>query len=624
MVKGKRGLEEVFTSSKAGRILMDQEGRILRMNPAAEALLGVKAADALGRTCELMVPSQKRCDWLALNRAEALSSGTALSSSYDLGPGAQAPWLGIFSPVTLPEGEKRGVEVILIETPPEREDHQAGEAAIFHHPLFRTPGVHIVLEGPELRLKFANNTARKALEILPQDPLTGSLEEYLGEVPGELQSIFDSVRGSQELATRIGHLQGKGRRQAARFLRLLVIPVPIKGRGVDLSCIVQDITESEEERYTSFFSAMREERQLLRGILDTLPMGIEIRFRDNQEREANFHTAHIWRMRHPDDLPRDLVAYSGRFAATGRSIGRDEWPISRALLKGEEVMGEELQIDRFDGTTGYVLASAAPLYDQKGMVIGAITALIDVSERRGVEQMIYGQTQELTRSNDALWQFAYVASHDLREPLRMVCNFITLLERSLGDQLDDRSKNYMKFIVEGADRMRRLIDDLLTYSRLEASAPVFNEVDLGKVTNTAIANLDEAIGASRAKVEVGELPVVMGDENQLVQLMQNLIANAIKFHRKDERPEVEVKAALQGNEWRISVKDNGIGIDPKDSSRLFQMFHRLNSKDEYPGTGIGLAISKTVVERHGGRIDLESTPGKGTTFFFTLPIISEA
>jgi signal transduction histidine kinase len=622
MTKGKRGrVEAAFATSKAARILMDQEGKVMMMNPAAEALFGVKAADATNRSCAQLASSQKRRDWLDANRAEAMASGATLSSC-DRGDYAQAPWTGIFSPMTLPEGQA-GMEVIIIEGPGEPEVAEEGGAAIFQHLLFRTSGMHIMLEGPDLRLRFANHLARKVLGLSPGDPLGRSLEELLGALPEELLAVFRKVRDSHELAMRIGHFLGQSPWHGTCFLRLLVIPVPGSAQDFDLSCTVQDVTEREEERYLSFVNAIQEERRRLRGILDTLPMGIEVRFRDSEEREANFHTARIWRVRRPEDLPLDLAAYSGRFASTGRPVGQDEWPISRALLKGEEVMGEELQIDRFDGTTGHILASGAPFFDQKGKVIGAITALIDVSEHRGMEQIMQRQSQELARSNEALRQYAYVASHDLQEPLRMVVNFIALLERSMGEQLDDRSKDYMRYIVEGASRMQRLIDDLLTYSRLDASTPVFDEVDLGRVTDTALANLNEAIEASEARIRIGELPTVTGDENQLTQLMQNLLANAIKFHRRDQRPEVEVRAELQGNEWRISVQDNGIGIAQQDRVRLFEMFHRLNSRDDYPGTGIGLAISRKVVERHGGRIDLESTPGEGTIFFFTLPIAAQ-
>jgi signal transduction histidine kinase len=233
-------------------------------------------------------------------------------------------------------------------------------------------------------------------------------------------------------------------------------------------------------------------------------------------------------------------------------------------------------------------------------------------------------TEELRRSNAELEQFAYIASHDLQEPLRMVASYTQLLERRYADQLDDAGREFIGYAVDGAKRMQQFITGLLRYSRVGTEPRVLEAVNLGEAFEVAVANLRIAIEESGAKVESRELPVVQGDPRQLAQIFQNLIGNALKFRKPGEAPRVEVWADREGDSWRVSVRDNGIGLDPKFSERVFAIFQRLHTWDEYEGTGLGLAICKKIVERHGGRIWVESKEGEGATFSFTLPAADQA
>ncbi|HIK11203.1 MAG TPA: GAF domain-containing protein [Oscillatoriaceae cyanobacterium M33_DOE_052] len=248
------------------------------------------------------------------------------------------------------------------------------------------------------------------------------------------------------------------------------------------------------------------------------------------------------------------------------------------------------------------------------------------------------QSQDLARSNAELEQFAYIASHDLQEPLRTVGSFAQLLERRYQDKLEEKALRYIKFIVDGTTRMQTLVNDLLEYSRVGTRGKPFQMTDCNAVLDEAIANLEGTIRKSGATVQgwrygdsditgghyrrpkaVSGLPVVMADSGQLVQLFQNLIGNAIKYSRPDESPLVNVTAQRQEEEWRFRIQDNGIGIDPKHFDRIFQIFQRLHAQDEYSGTGIGLAICQKIIQRHGGRIWVESKPGFGSSFYFTIP-----
>ena len=232
------------------------------------------------------------------------------------------------------------------------------------------------------------------------------------------------------------------------------------------------------------------------------------------------------------------------------------------------------------------------------------------------------KTEDLTRSNSELEQFAYVASHDLQEPLRMISSYVQLLSRRYEGKLDKDADDFIAYAVEGTKRMQQLINDLLAYSRVGTRGKPPVPTDFEDVFSEAMANLKITTEEAGAVVTHDQLPTAMADRLQMVQLFQNLIGNAIKFRGKDV-PQVHVSARQEGELWVFSVRDNGIGIDPQFHDRIFTIFQRLHGREEYPGTGIGLAVSKKIVERHGGRIWLESSLGKGTTFYFTVPMQAE-
>jgi len=253
-----------------------------------------------------------------------------------------------------------------------------------------------------------------------------------------------------------------------------------------------------------------------------------------------------------------------------------------------------------------------------GNLIGQLMARRQAeAAMREAYQELEHKTKELTRSNEELQQFAYVASHDLQEPLRMISSYTQLLERRYVDRLDGDAKDFMAYIVDGAARMKQLIEDLLAYSRVGTRGKEFQAIDSGAPLDRALANLRASIESSGAQVTRDRMPEVVADGAQLSQVFQNLIGNAIKFRGADP-PKIHVGAEARDAVWVFTVKDNGIGLDTQYADRIFMMFQRLHNKAEYPGTGIGLAIVKKIVERHGGRIWVESEPGKGATFGFTI------
>jgi len=270
------------------------------------------------------------------------------------------------------------------------------------------------------------------------------------------------------------------------------------------------------------------------------------------------------------------------------------------------------------GTERIIAWHNTVLKDEKGNIISTLSSGEDITERKQAEEELKQLTDELKRSNADLQQFAYAASHDLQEPLRGVEGFIKLFARRYKGKLDDKADEFIGYIIEGSKRMQVLIKDLLEYSQVGTKGEKFKLMDSSLAVAQALVNLKIAIEESDAVVTYNTLPGVVADASQLSRLFQNLIGNSIKF-RREEPPKIHISAERKEKGWVFSIQDNGIGIDLKNSERIFTVFQRLRSRLEYPGTGIGLALCRKIIERHGGKIWVESEIGKGSTFYFTLP-----
>jgi PAS domain S-box-containing protein len=261
----------------------------------------------------------------------------------------------------------------------------------------------------------------------------------------------------------------------------------------------------------------------------------------------------------------------------------------------------------------------SPVFDASGKIVAISCIARDITKGKKAEEILKLKLEELARSNEELEQFAYVSSHDLQEPLRMITSYLQLLQRRYQGKIDDKADKYIYFAVDGASRMQNLINDLLEFSRVTTEAIEPEPTDSEFILNQVLSSLELYINENEATVSHDPLPKVMVDNTQLVQVFQNLIINGIKFHN-EEAPKIHISSEKKANEWVFSVRDNGIGVDPQYSEKIFEVFKRLHKKEVYQGTGIGLAICKKIVERHGGHIWVESELGKGSTFYFTLPI----
>jgi PAS domain S-box-containing protein len=306
-------------------------------------------------------------------------------------------------------------------------------------------------------------------------------------------------------------------------------------------------------------------------------------------------------------------------------LGNRQWDIPRLRTLFEDILPKNTKFDNFQVDHDF------PIIGRKIMLLNArrinrkdlstqmiLLAIEDITERRRREEELKKLTGELARSNADLQQFAYAASHDLQEPLRVIAGFVKLLEKRYKHKLDTKAQEFIDFTIDGVKRMQQLIKNLLEYSKVGTKGLNFKPTDCSFVVDESISNLRAAIEETGILVTHDELPTLIVDASLMTRLFQNLIGNAIKFH--GEQPlRVHVSAERKRNEWVFSVQDNGIGINPQHIERIFDVFRRLHTKEEYPGTGIGLAICKRIVERLGGRIWVKSEPEKGSTFYFTIP-----
>ena len=390
-----------------------------------------------------------------------------------------------------------------------------------------------------------------------------------------------------------------------------------RGENGDVKSVIvfRDVTERKEAE-----RRLRETEARFRTLVEQIPAITYIEAVDREERSTNllYTSPQIETMfgYSPDEWIADPELFPTLLHPDDREriLAEDE----RTEATGEPFRAEYRQYTK-DGRVIWVRDEATLVHDEQGRPMFWQGVMFDITEQKRYEEKLAGLVEELRRSNAELEQFAYVASHDLQEPLRMVASYTQLLARRYEGKLDKDADEFIGYAVDGANRMQKLINDLLTYSRVGTRGQGLVATDARAAFEAARANLRVAIEESGAEVTSEELPTVMGDQTQLVQLFQNLIANALKFRREGEPVRVDVGAERRSeDEWLFWVADTGIGIEEQYTERIFRIFQRLHGKGGYTGTGIGLAVCKKIVERHGGRIWVESEVGEGSTFYFTL------
>jgi len=376
--------------------------------------------------------------------------------------------------------------------------------------------------------------------------------------------------------------------------------------GEVVSVIVSDRDITERRAYER---QLEQSEQRYRTLAESFPNGLVTLYDDDLCYTVAEGQAFDYLPVSKDDIEGKTPA-----EAFGEDVAETFEPLLRGALWGEEGVQEMTYAGR------EWRLHAVPITDSDGEVFAGMTMAQDITEQVRRQKQLERSNRRLEESNQRLEQFAYAASHDLQEPLRMVSSYLTLIEDRYGDALDEDGQEFLEFAVDGADRMREMINALLDYSRVETRGDPFEPVDLGNVLADVRADLEMRIEETGAEVTAETLPRVEGDPNQLRQLLQNLLDNALTY-TGEEPPRVHVSAEREGEMWAVSVRDEGVGIDPEDTEEVFEVFQRLHSREEYDGTGIGLALCERIVERHDGEIWVDSESGEGATFTFTLPAV---
>jgi signal transduction histidine kinase len=524
-------------------------------------------------------------------------------------------WVFTFNPSFDPSGRPEAVVVSIYDTGDvslERDNDNRFPALPDGTSVHFLPGSMMTLTYGDLKVLFLNATASASLGVRKDEVIGKPLAEVLSRgASGLLNDIMRAVTtGDVVIRTESVSVPDLG----IRYFRWMITPSVRDGEN-RITLMLSDVTDLMSDRFREMSSSIFQESQMLRTIIDTIPIGLVIVESNGQVWLSNHQADELW----PPGENGDSRTFSSfeAFDDCGRKIGYEELPLYKALQCDIATNGQTIETHLPSGETRNLLTSAAPLRSADGKLLGGISVFQDITDQKRDEEKIVEQSEALKRSNDELQQFAYVASHDLQEPLRMVTSYLGLLERKFGRDLNPQAKEYMDIAVDGSLRMKKLIDDLLQFSRIDSRPIDLEEVNMGEVARAVVEDLTVSIDELGAEVTIDPLPAIRADKAQMTQLLTYLLSNALKFHN-GKPPRVEISAIHYGDELVFSVEDNGIGIDKKYAEKLFKMFSRLHTKEEYPGTGIGLAMAKKIVERHGGKIWFESEPGKGSTFFFTI------
>ena len=722
-----------------GILAVDVDGRIIFANPAMERILGYDPDDLVETPFADLVSEHHRDHYAA-------AFESYLESDRD-----EFDWSGVQMPLIHADGHDVPAELSF-------RVGETGDMQVFTgivHDLSKrdeTENVHE--ETDEQLISLVQEVKDYAMFTLDPDgfirnwnPGARNIKGYdEEEIVGRHFSTFYTEKDAEagvpehnlDQAVENGRCEDRGwrvRKDGSRFwAKVLITPLWYDdGTLRGFAKVTQDITEQRRQE-----QKLRQERQLLDEILNTVPVAIAVSSLEGETLRANDRAAELLGLSKEEllDQPENSDEWTV-FDANGNERADEDSPTARVVATGEPIYNEEMAVQRPDGTRTWFSLSAAPMFDEDGNlervvsageditelkrlqrelererdslqaeldeVFGRITEGVfaldeewridymnenmaslmedpmeelmgeviwditpelvgteleeeyrramenqeprtfeyawddtwseihaypsesglsvyfrDVTDRKRRKEELQRMVRKLEASNEKLERFAYVTSHDLQEPLRMISSYLQLLESRYADELDEDAQEFIDFAVDGAERMRDMIDGLLQYSRVSRGDREYEPVDCDDVLEKALDNVRRQIEVTDAEIEAGPLPTVQGDEEHLVQLFQNLLSNAIKYHGEGT-PHVEISAWRADDEWVVSVSDDGIGIDEHQTERIFEIFNRLHTDAEYEGTGIGLAICREIVENHGGEIRVDSVPGEGSTFSFTLP-----
>lgn len=632
------GSEALFAglleSAPDALVIVNKMGNIVLVNAQVEALFGYQRHELLGQNIDILLPEafrsahkNHRADYV--ERPHMRSMGTDLNLLALRRDKSLFPVDVSLSPIQTPE------EMLVIAVVRDITRQKETEAALAASQERLTLFINSVRDYALYMLDLDGNVTSwnegaQRIKGYQEDEIVG---KYYGRFFIEEDQAANLPAHALELARAEGRYSREGwhvRKDGSIFWSLTHM-TPIYDSAQHLigySKITRDLSERKQAE-----DAIRDSAALFKQVLELLPVGVWILDSQGIVTTRNPAGYRIWqgeRYLTAGQSANDV----GWWMDTGERIKADEWASTRAVAKGETSIDESIEIECFDGSHKFILNSAIPIRDDDDKVTGAIVVNQDISSLKETEATLRRYADALEKNNQDLEQFVYMASHDLQEPLRKIQAFGDRLQLRTQDVLDETARDYLMRMINASFRMRNLIEDLLVYSRVSTQALPFRTVDLNAVVASVLSDLEIAIERTNARINVGNLATIGGDTLQLSQMFQNLISNALKFHKPDQEPIIDIHSRFldlskrpiaednrsQSAYVEITVADNGIGFDPKYADRIFKMFQRLHGHSEYEGTGIGLAICQKIVERHKGTIVGHGLVNGGATFVVTLPM----
>ncbi|GAB4527591.1 MAG: hypothetical protein OHK0046_45520 [Anaerolineae bacterium] len=612
------------------------DGIITSWNPGAEQIYGYSAADAIGQPITLIVPDSIHLRELEL--LERLRQGERIQHYETKRVHKDGHLVSIsltISPIRTPNGQLVGYSTIERDITERNRLHDllALEQRKLTTILNTIPGIVYQGSGDEdAGVQRMDYISRYAEEMLGYSLNEWKAHEELGAPvnfwkkiihPDDWEFTIQKANETYKLGIP-GPVPFRVITKDNRILHVEAYNAVItdqNGERVGTSGVVLDVTErrQREQEIIRLTSLIESQRQRLNAIIRNVP-GIIY--------DVTFNVADSSQtLNYISDYAEKMVGYPpnewyGNFGLWEEIIEPEDWQAAleeaRTAFEEERPGNAQMRLRNSSGETLFTEAFFNFTMEETGEV-RQYGVLMDITRRKAAEDTLNEYMEELRRSNEELEQFAYVASHDLQEPLRMVTSYLQLIERRYADKLDADGREFIDFAVDGASRMKLLINDLLTYSRVQRNTDEFTTVSLENVLARVTKLLQVTISETNAEITHDQLPDVVGLEGQMFQLFQNLISNALKF-RGEAAPQIHISVQRDKRYWHFSVRDNGIGIAPEYQERIFVIFQRLHTRDQYAGTGIGLAICRKIVVKHGGKIWVESQPGEGSTFHFTVPI----
>jgi PAS domain S-box-containing protein len=607
-----RGLLEAAPDAM---VVVNQQGEIVLLNVQAEKQFGYSRDALIGQKVKNIIPEgfaerliadEKR----SVEDALAQQIGTGIELTGRRRNGSEFPIEIMLSPLESAEGILVTAAIRDISVRREAEKHLALMEGRYRGLLEAAPDAMVVVN-PRGDIVLLNVQAEQQFGYRRDELVGQKVKNIIPEGFAE-RLVADGLRSAEDaLAQQIGtgiELIALRKNGTEFPIEIMLSPLD-SAEGILVTAAIRDISvRKEAEKHL----ARMEGR--CRGLLEAAPdamvvvnhRGDIVLLNVQAENQFGYHRDELLGQPMKNIIP---AGFAERLIAD--ALRSTEDALAKQIGTGIEITGK-----RKDGTEFPIEIMLSPLESAEGVLVTA--AIRDITMREVAEAHLLYKVEELNRSNEELGQFAYIASHDLQEPLRMVASYTQLLARRYKGRLDSDADEFITFAVDGANRMQRLIQDLLAYSRVGTKGKELLETSSEEALQRALLNLRGAIADSGALVTHDLLPAVLADETQLVQLFQNLVGNAIKYQNPGV-PRIHISAIKNGGgKWTFSVRDNGLGIDPQYFDRIFVMFQRLHKREEFAGTGIGLAICKKIVERHGGDISVESQPGKGSTFRFAL------